>query len=445
MNPRIRLAAAAALATAGLAGPDAPALAATVTISPLSGTPTALAQTQISFLGVPAAALGSLSVIGSRSGSHRGRVRSYVSALGASFLPSTPFTPGERVTVRATLTTASGTRRTLSDTFTIATPALVALAEPAPSQSTPGAVQSFRSRPDLHPPTVAAVPRPAGGAPAYVLLASADGAGQHGPMILDDAGALVWFRPLAAPEIATNLRTQVFHDKNVLTWWQGRAGTLGYGFGVDVVANANYTTVAVVRAGNGLRADGHEFTLTPQGSAFVLSYSAVVPSNAPTGVPASGPTLDCVIQKIDVRTGLVMAEWHSLGRVAAPRPCPSRPVPETPLSERREPWSAQPSEPPAIAARSSAGATAVYASWNGATTVTSWQLLVGPGPGRMTAVSTTPKRGFETTIPAPNPPDGHCPAGVPCVALAPWYVEVRALSASGKALATSKAIQPTVE
>jgi arylsulfotransferase ASST len=445
MNARIRLAAATALATAGLAGADARASSARVTISPLSGTPTALAQTQISFLGAPAGALGALLVVGSRSGTHHGRLRAYASASGASFLPSTPFTPGERVTVRATLTSASGTRRALSDTFTIATPARVAFAEPAPpAEGEPGAVQSFQSRPDLHPPTVAVHPH-AGAAPAYVLVAPADGAGQHGPMILDDAGALVWFRPLAGPELAANLRTQVFHDKNVLTWWQGRAGALGFGFGVDVVANANYTTVAVVHAGNGLHADGHEFTLTPQGSAYVLSYSAVQPSAAPTGVPPSAPALDCVIQQVDVHTGLVMAEWHSLGRVAAPRPCPSRPVPEAPLTQRREPWSAQPSEPPAIAARSSAGATAVYASWNGATTVKSWQLLVGSGPGRMNAVSTTPKSGFETTIPSPNPPDRHCPAGVPCVAPAPWYVQVRALSASGKALATSKPIQPTVE
>jgi hypothetical protein len=45
----------------------------------------------------------------------------------------------------------------------------------------------------------------------------------------------------------------------------------------------------------------------------------------------------------------------------------------------------------------------------------------------MTAVSTTPRSGFETTIPAPT---------------APFY-EVRALSASGKALATSTAVIPT--
>jgi hypothetical protein len=44
----------------------------------------------------------------------------------------------------------------------------------------------------------------------------------------------------------------------------------------------------------------------------------------------------------------------------------------------------------------------------------------------MTAVSTTPRSGFETTIPSP----------------AAAFVQVRALSASGKPLATSKIVRP---
>jgi hypothetical protein len=103
----------------------------------------------------------------------------------------------------------------------------------------------------------------------------------------------------------------------------------------------------------------------------------------------------------------------------------------------RESWSGQPSEPPQIAAKTSSGCppgsmcllaprTAVYASWNGATDVASWQLLTGSSAGHMSAVSTTPRSGFETVIPAPA---------------APLY-EVRALSASGSVLATSGAVAP---
>ncbi len=591
MYRRIRLAAVAALATLGIATQlvaASSASASSVTISPLAGTPTGLPQTQISFLGASAAALSQVSVVGSQSGRHAGRLRSYTSATGSSFVPSTPFTPGERVTVHARWASSPHTNGALSDEFTIAQPREISKAEFPNAPGTPADVQSFQSRPELHPPTVTVHQAAgAGAAPGLVLAAPALGPGQYGPMIFDNSGSLVWFKQVPAGEDATDLRTQTYRGKNALTWWQGHTLQFGFGLGEDVVANANYRTVAVVRAGNGLQADEHEFTLTAQGAAYVLAYSAVQTSLASAGGPASGIALDGVIQEIDVHTGLVMWEWHSLGHVdvsesysappnnpanpydyfhinslepdahgnllisarntwgiydlngrtgaviwrlggkkstfalgagvqfayqhdatwladgelslfddegAPPVKPPSRgelikldthaktatlagqlvrsigplatgsqgdvqalpgggsmvgwgglpnltefnaqgqvvydaqlPRGENSYRVYREPWSAQPLEAPAIAARTSAGATAVYASWNGATTVDAWQLLTGPSPSELTVASTTPRSGFETTIPAPNAA----------------YVEVRALSASGKALATSKAVRPT--
>ncbi|HVA18582.1 MAG TPA: hypothetical protein VMU55_00230, partial [Solirubrobacteraceae bacterium] len=65
---------------------SADAQASTVTISPLAGTPTAMPHTQISFLGASAKALSAITVVGSVSGRHTGRLRPYSSATGASFL-----------------------------------------------------------------------------------------------------------------------------------------------------------------------------------------------------------------------------------------------------------------------------------------------------------------------------------------------------------------------
>ena len=67
-----------------LAGGSAARAAARVTISPLRGTPTAMPRTQISFLGAGAGTLSSISVIGSSSGRHRGRLRAYRSATGVA-------------------------------------------------------------------------------------------------------------------------------------------------------------------------------------------------------------------------------------------------------------------------------------------------------------------------------------------------------------------------
>ena len=93
----------------------------------------------------------------------------------------------------------------------------------------------------------------------------------------------------------------------------------------------------------------------------------------------------------------------------------------------REPWAAQPLEAPALSATTSGATTTVYASWNGATTLASWQLLAGSSIAHMNVVASAPRSGFETTL------------NVAAAA----FVQVRALSASGKVLATSEALAPS--
>jgi len=86
-------------------------------------------------------------------------------------------------------------------------------------------------------------------------------------------------------------------------------------------------------------------------------------------------------------------------------------------------WSATPNTLPAIAAvRESPAAVNVYASWNGATTVASWQVLGGTSPTSLAPVATAPWEGFETRVSAPG---------------ADTVFEVRALGAKGTVLATS--------
>jgi hypothetical protein len=452
---------------------------------------------------------------------------------------------------------------------------------------TPADVQNFHSVPELHPPVVS-VHKAAGAATAPGLLFGAPflGPAQWGPMIFDNAGNLVWFRQVPAGQDAADFRTQVYAGRNMLTWWQGRTLTFGFGLGEDLIADANYRIVAHVRAGNGLSTDEHEFNVTPQGTATLLAYNPVPISLSSVGGPANGIALDGIIQEVDVRTHLVMWEWHALGRVdltesyskppglvtnpydyfhinsvvsdphgnllvsarntsaiydinhhtgaimwrlggkkstfalgpgvafadqhnaewqpngllslfddegGPPVNPPSRgelvkldtgkrtatlvrsfvrapaittnsqgnlqalpgggwmvgwgglpnftefdstgamiydaqfPPGEFSYRVYRLPWSGQPRTLPAIAARRTGGATAVYASWNGATTVASWQLLTGPSATQLTPVSTTPRSGFETTIPAP----------------AAAFYEVRALSSAGHVLGTSKAVSAT--
>jgi Arylsulfotransferase (ASST) len=302
------------LATTLVAGAGA-ANASAVTISPLNGTPDASPQTQISFLGAPAGQISGVSVVGSRSGSHSGALRSYASATGASFLPARGFTEGERVTATALVGTRGHTQR-VGTTFYIAR--LVDYPLPAgrtPPPATPATNQSFVTQPKLQPPTVhVSVASPAA-APGDILLTANGGRGQNGTMIIDGSGRLVWFQPAAKGNAVTDLQVASYEGKPVLAYWQGHID-LGVGFGSDQLLGANYKPVASIHAGNGYFADLHELQIAPQGSAYISAYTLVRSDLSSVHGSGNGALQDAVVQQIDIKTGLVMFEWHAYGHVA---------------------------------------------------------------------------------------------------------------------------------
>jgi hypothetical protein len=78
-----------------------------VTVSPEPDSRDASVSTQISMLGPSASELADVTVRGSSSGAHAGRLVAYSQGDGASFVPSRPFTQGERVSVHAELRSRS--------------------------------------------------------------------------------------------------------------------------------------------------------------------------------------------------------------------------------------------------------------------------------------------------------------------------------------------------
>jgi arylsulfotransferase ASST len=176
-------------------------------------------------------------------------------------------------------------------------------------------VKSFHSRPTLRPPTLAIAKRPAAASSSYLFVAPLTGPGQHGPMIVDDRGEVVWFHPLDGAS-ATAFRVQRYRGKPVLTWWEGQISNGGVGTGVGVIYDSSYRQVAQVRAGNGYETDLHELLLTPQGTALICAYNAVPADLSPVGGPVTGTVLDSIVQEVDVASGRVLFDWHSLEHVA---------------------------------------------------------------------------------------------------------------------------------
>jgi hypothetical protein len=175
-----------------------------------------------------------------------------------------------------------------------------------------GGFAVFRSAPSLKPPTLT-VTTSAHPSPGYLFVASLTGPGQRGPLLLDNAGNVVWFRPVKT--VAINFRRQLYAGKPVLTWWEGTISKIGTGQGEGVIVDQSYRTVARVDAGNGYRADVHEFLLTPAGTALITVYNPVQRDLSSVGGPTSGTVLDSIVQEVDVKSGRVLFEWHSLDHV----------------------------------------------------------------------------------------------------------------------------------
>ncbi|MHB8531164.1 MAG: arylsulfotransferase family protein [Solirubrobacteraceae bacterium] len=258
-----------------------------------------------------------LSVSGSATGAHSGRLLAYSQGDGGSFLPSRSFLPGERVTVRA-MVRSGRSEEPLLDVFRIATPDPLSSTPERTHPGTSTEEQVFRSRPDVRPPAVKLISSSPAAAQGDIFTAPYGGPGRAGPMILDPSGGLLWFKALPQNTVATNLRLQEYLGRPVLTWWQGSISVHGFGMGEGVIANSRYEDIGHIRAGNGLHEDLHELQLTPSGTALVTAYFPILCNLAGLGGrgnPYSGLT-DGVMQEIDVRTGLVMYEWSSLDHVA---------------------------------------------------------------------------------------------------------------------------------
>jgi hypothetical protein len=147
-------------------------------------------------------------------------------------------------------------------------------------------------------------------APGYIFLApEKGGAGKGGSMILDDRGQVVWFYPLRGPYGRTmNFETQTYQGTDVLTWGQTP--------GEYVIFDASYREIARFRAANGYDGDHHEFLISPQDTALITIYNAVPRDLSSVGGSKDSVAIQGIVQELDIHTGEVLLEWHSIDHVA---------------------------------------------------------------------------------------------------------------------------------
>lgn len=294
-----------------------------VSAYPAPGTRSASPETAIAFRGLKPDQIGTVKVTGSRSGRHSGTLKAHADGNGASFVPKRPFRRNESVLVETGLHILRA--RDGDFRIRIANPSVVIRRPARPNTETvrPSPPRLFATRRDLHPPHVYLSKQHRSGTPGKVLLGAKPKGGaqlvggvraQSGVMIVDNSGKLQYFRPSSPGKAPFAVDVQRYKGQPVLTWWEG-VSSAGSGDGDLVIMDDQYRIVKRVRHGNGIQFDQHEFVITPRNTALALSYYEVKQDLRSVGGHRNGTVVDGVVQEIDLETGLVIFEWHSLGEV----------------------------------------------------------------------------------------------------------------------------------
>lgn len=302
---------AVAVVIASLLASTALAASPEISVYPSNGTLTASPTTQISLRGASASSLRGVRVSGSSTGSHSGKLKAHSDGKGASFLPTKPFKSGETVTVKVGKPVAGVSGTTVK--FKVV--AALALNE-IPQKAIPARIGTvtFKTRPDLQP-TGINVTTDTSTSSGDIFVGPKAGPAQTGPTILDRHGRLIWFRELPAGDQTFVFRPYRYRGKPVLAWWQG-GQTSGHGKNGEIlILNDRYKQVAHFKAGNGYDTDFHELQITSRNTALIDVYNPIAANLTSVGGAASGPMFDNIVQEIDIKTGLVVFEWHSVGNV----------------------------------------------------------------------------------------------------------------------------------
>lgn len=139
-----------------------------------------------------------------------------------------------------------------------------------------------------------------------------------GPVIMDGRGNMVWRADdrFGDAEGITDFKVQMFNGKPHLTFWAGTNGAHHrFGYGVNYVLDETYQIVKIVTAvetrGHSLRADLHEFHITPDNTGLMSVYYPQPIDLSPVGGPVDGWVLDSIFQEVDLNTGELIFEWRA--------------------------------------------------------------------------------------------------------------------------------------
>lgn len=305
-----RIATAAAICATFLAV-GAERATAVISVFPSPETPVASDRTTFSFRDLDPAELGKVKIVGSRTGRHGGRRLEHSDGRGVSIVPRRKFARGEVVRVR-TSEEIIGARR---GDYKIRIGRFYSNDQ---KQNRPRGRNTFKplkSRPGLRPPKLDVKKTDPAAGDGEVFFAPKE----TGLTISDRLGRISWFRPTEAGgrgQEVQSFRAQTYRGAPVLTYWRGAASRHGqFQVGRFHILNQDYTEIAMFGMGNGYQPDAHEIVISSRDTALAIAYRGLTWDLRKYGGKRNGKVFDNVIQEIDISTGAVLFEWHSIGNV----------------------------------------------------------------------------------------------------------------------------------
>ena len=261
---------------------------------------------------------GLFMVSGSHSGAHRGTTVLSDDRRTIIFTPDTPFAPGEGVSVvfqGGLLGANSEQYESATFKFDISSKPTQAAMTPtstpvaAVQNITPASVPTGRyftapgSLPAITVTNYITSAIPAG---EYVFLNTSSNKVDQYLMILDNTGALVYYKQLPPTRAYTNFTVQ---PNGLLTYFDGGTAT-NPGNNVIHVLNSSYDEVDQYAAGNGYAAESHDFRLLPDGHALLTSYDEQPMDMTAVGGKPSATFIDLVVQELD-QSKHVVFQWKA--------------------------------------------------------------------------------------------------------------------------------------
>lgn len=164
-------------------------------------------------------------------------------------------------------------------------------------------------------------------APGLLFLTPSDASSEgitkeSAPLIMTDAGQLVWNGPIV---IANNFRIASYQGKDILTYWTGSstsAANIGHGYGNVTFLDSSYNEILVVCPQLGLvtpdntkyqcEGDFHESFVTDRDTILVTAYNATETDLSSIGGPENGWVFDCLFFEIEPKTGEILFSWSAL-------------------------------------------------------------------------------------------------------------------------------------